>query len=173
MRKIPISGYWDIQILIFWGHLLLEFIFYWRSSSFQAFDLIRSPLLKFQIWEKFDAWLLRYSTLNISGSSSIGGCLPFNQVILVQFPELKFKIWERSGQWLLRYSTFNILRSSSIGGRLPFEGFWFGFDPLSFSLKLEENLITSCWDIQLFIFWGRLPLEVIFVLSIFDFGLVP
>ena len=73
--------------------------------------------------------------------------------------KLQFKIWRRSDQWLLRYSTFNILRSSSIGGCLCCEGFLFWFGPLSLSLKFGENPISGCWDIQLLIFWDRLPLE--------------
>ena len=81
---------------------------------------------------------------------------------LVWSPELKFQIWGRSDQWLLKYSTFNILRSSSIDGRLPFKHFWFWFGPLSLSLKFEENPTSGCWYIQVLIFWGLLPLEVIF-----------
>ena len=87
--------------------------------------------------------------------------------------KLKFKIWGRSNQWLLRYSTFNILRLSSIWGRLHFKQFWFWFGLLSLSLKLEEDPISGCWDIQLLIYSGRLPFEVVFISRFFDFGLVP
>ena len=51
-----ISGCWNIQLLIFWGHLMLEVFF---LSSF--FILIWSPELKFQIWGRSGQWLLRYS----------------------------------------------------------------------------------------------------------------
>ena len=81
--------------------------------------------------------------------------------------ELRSQIWGRSHQRLLRYQAFIILRSSSIGGRLSLEivfilkhlFFWFG--PLSLCFKFEEDLISGCWDIQLLIFWGLLPLEVV------------
>ena len=33
LKKDPISGCWDIQHKIFWGHLPLEVAFNWRSSS--------------------------------------------------------------------------------------------------------------------------------------------
>ena len=167
-QKDLASGYWDIQLLIFWGCLPLEVIF-----IFSIFYLVWSPELKFQIWERSDQWLLKYSTFKILRSSSIGGCLPFKLLILVHSPSIKLQNWERSGQWLLRYSCLNILRSFSIGGRLPFEDFWFWFGPLSLSLRFEENLISGCWDIQLLIFWGPLPLKVVFVLSISNFGFVP
>ena len=87
---------------------------------------------------------------------------------LVWSHELMFKIWRRSYQWLLKYSDFHILMSSSIRGRLPlkvvfietFFLLWFG--PMSLYLKFEEDPICGCWDIQIFIFLGHLPLEVIF-----------
>ena len=52
------------------------------------------------------------------------------------------------------------MRSSSIEGCLCFEHFWFG--PLCLCLKFEENPISGCWDIQLSIFLGLLPLVVVF-----------
>ena len=88
-------------------------------------------------------------------------------------PKCQLKLWGRSSQWLLRYSTFNILRSSSIGCRLHFKHLLFLFVPLSLSFKFEEDPMSGCWDIQLLIFWGRLPLEVVFISSIFYFCLVP
>ena len=81
-----------------------------------------------------------------------------------------FNIWVGSNKWLLRYSTFNILRSSSIGGRLHLKYLntllW---SPKSISLRFifEYNPISGFWDIPLLIFWGRLPLEVIFSLKIY------
>ena len=45
--------------------------------------------------------LLRYSTFDILRSSSIGGRLHFNQVLILGWcPELKFKNWGRSDQGL-------------------------------------------------------------------------
>ena len=113
-KENAISGCWDNQLLIFWGHLPLEVLF---VSSIFDFGL------------------------------------------------LKFKIRGRSDQWLLKYSTFNILRSSSIGRRLPFKHLWFWFSPLSLSLKFDVYPISGCWDIQLLIFWGLLPLVVVFLSS--------
>ena len=76
-EKDPASGYWDIQLLIFWGCLLLEVV-YWRSFSFQAFFiLVWSSELHFENWRRSDQWLLRYSTFNILRSSSNGGRLCF------------------------------------------------------------------------------------------------
>ena len=43
-------------------------------------------------------------------------------------------------------------------------GFW--LHPLSLSLKFEEVPISGCWGIQLFIFWGHLTSEVVFISSI-------
>ena len=73
----PISCCWDIQLLIFWGHLQLEVIF---ISSISIF--VWSPELKFKIWGGSDEWLLRYSTFNILRSSSIGGRLPLEVVFI-------------------------------------------------------------------------------------------
>ena len=121
---------------------------------------------------------------------------------LVWSPMIMFNIWWRSDQWVLRYSIFPIFRSSSIGGHLPlkvvvietFFLLWFG--PMSLYLKFEEDPISGCWDIQIFIFWelfphrwggwvvygqislrsssikGRLPLKVVFIGTFFYFGLV-
>ena len=87
--------------------------------------------------------------LYILRTSPIGGCLNFkHSFILIWSPNLMFKIWGRSGKLLMIYSTFNILRSSSIGGHLHvnyFCLFWFG--PLSLSSRLDEGLISGCWDI--------------------------
>ena len=110
----PISGCWDIQLLIFCGRLPLEGVFNWRLSLFQAFlILVWSHKLKFEIWGKSDQWLPSYSTFNILRSSSIRGSLQLEVVfvsIIFDFGlvEVKFKIWRKSDQWFLRYSTFNI-----------------------------------------------------------------
>ena len=82
-KEDPISGCWDIQLLIFWGRLPLEVVFHWRSSSFQAFFIfVWSPEFKFKIWGGSNEWLLRYSTFNILRSSSIGGRLPLEVVFI-------------------------------------------------------------------------------------------
>ena len=39
----------------------------------------------------------------------------------------------------------------------------------SVSFKFEEDTIRGCWDIQLLIFWGRLPLGVFFISRHFYF----
>jgi hypothetical protein len=108
------------------------------------------------------------------------GRLPLEVVFILSIyyfflwsPKLKFKIRGGSDEWLLRYSTFNILRSSSIGGHLHFKHIIFLFGLLSLSLKFFDDSMSGCWDIQLLIFWGRLPLDVVFISSIFYFCLVP
>ena len=116
-----------------------------------------SPLRVSLKFEGIIQWLLRYSTLNILRSSSIGGRLQFKYfLILVWSPEHEVKIWGRYEQWLLRYSTFNIFGLSSIGGCLHFKIFLFWFGPLSINNKFEKDLISGCWDIQILLFWGRL-----------------
>ena len=123
--------------------------------------------LKFKIWVQSNKWLRRYSTLNILRLSSIEGHLHFKNLSnLVWSSKLKFKIWVWSNKWLLRYSTFIVLRSSSIGGCLHKRIFKTWFGDLSLSLKVEYDPISGCGDIPLLIFWGRLPLKVIFLLSI-------
>ena len=147
-EEYPISGCWDIQIFILWGHLPLEVIFHWRSSSLKPFlTLVWSHELMFKILERSILLLLRYSNFRFLTSSSIRGHLPLEAIFhwrssslkpyltLVWSHELMFKIWGRSDQCLLRYSNFHILRSSSIR--------------------------------------GRLPLKVVFIQTFFDFGLVP
>ena len=75
-------------------------------------------------------------------------------LILVWSPELKFKIWWSSDQWLLKYLTFYIW--------ISFKHFLFFVGPLILSFKIEEEPTSGCWDIQFLIFWGRLPLKVVF-----------
>ena len=88
---------------------------------------------------------------------------------MVWSPELQFQIKGRSIRRLLRYLTFKIFRSSSIGRHRNFMLFQFWFGHLILSFKFEEDPISSCWDIQLLIFWGRLSLVVVFVSIIFYF----
>ena len=152
-----ISGCWDIQLFIFWGHLPLEVLFHWRPSSIAGllhWNLSSSSSIEgclhsnlFSLWFDLmslwsDQWLLRYSFFfYILSSSSIRGHLALKVVFIETFltlvcsPELMFKIWGKFDQWLLRYSNFHILRSSSIR--------------------------------------GRLPLKVVFIKTFFDFGVVP
>ena len=107
-------------------------------------------------------------------------------------PELKFEIWVWSDQWLLRYCIvfhwrsssfeafanfgmirsvvteiflFYILRSSSTQGHLDFKNLLLWFSHLSLDLIFEYDPISGYWDILLFIFWGHLPFEVIFIFS--------
>ena len=54
-----------------------------------------------------------------------------------------------------------------------FQEFMFLVWSLSLSLTFGEDLVSGWWDIKLLIFWGRLPLDVVFVSQIFDFGIVP
>ena len=82
---------------------------------------------------------------------------------MVWSSKLKFKVWVRSNKWLLRHSTSNILRSSSIGGRLHFKDLKILLGHLSLRLKFEYDPVRGCWDIPILIFWGRLPLDVVFI----------
>ena len=107
-----ISGYWYIQLLIFWGCLPLEV---------KNVRKIRSVVVE----------IFNFNILRLSFIVSI--------LILVWSPKLKFKIWGKSDQLLLQYSSFNILRSSSIiGGCLYLNHFWFWFGPLSLCLNLRK-----------------------------------
>ena len=60
------------------------------------------------------------------------------------------------------------MRSACFRGCLPLKVvfietfFWLWCGPMSLYLKFEQDPISSCWDIQVFIFWGHLPLEVFF-----------
>ena len=133
----PTIGCWDIQLLIFWGHLLLEVVY---ISS--IFDMVWSPELKFQIWGRSDQWLLRYSTFNILRSSSIGGHLCCKHIWFWFGPlslSLKFEKDLISFCWDIQ---FLISRLSSIGVRLYFIHFGFWFGPLSFSF--EEDPTSGC-----------------------------
>ena len=123
----------------------------WYSTFETIKHLVWCIQLKFKIRVRSDKWLLIYSKFYILRSSSVEGHLHLKPLCtLVWSPELKFKIWLRSHQWLLLYSSFYIFRSSS----------------------LENEQTSGFWDIPLFIFWGHLPLEVIFLwnLSTLWFG---
>ena len=87
----PISGFWDIQLWIFWGHLPLGDVFHWRSFSSKPFlTLFRSHEFMFKIWGRSNQWLLRYSTFHILRSSSIKGCLPLKVVYIETFVDFGF-----------------------------------------------------------------------------------
>ena len=91
----------------------------------------------------------------------------FNSLIL----SLKFEDHPISGCWDIQ--PFNILKSSSIGGHLCFKHFLILFGPLRLTLKFEGNPKYSIFNILRSSFiGGRLPLEVVFELRIFYFGLV-
>ena len=65
----------SVEIFSFW---YFEVVFHWRSSSLRAFWIVVwSSELEFKIWRWSDQCLLRYSTINILRSSSVGGCLHF------------------------------------------------------------------------------------------------
>ena len=105
-----ISDYWVIPIFIFWGCLPLKVLFISRQFS----NLVCPHEIKFKILERFDQWILSYSTFNILRSSSIKGCLHFKQYsILIWSPKFNFKIWVRSDERLLRLSLL------IFWGRLP------------------------------------------------------
>jgi hypothetical protein len=81
-------------------------------------------------------------------SSSIVGCPPLEVVFH----------WKLSSIW--GHFPLEVVfhwRSSS------FQAIW--FSPLSISLKFEEDPISDCRDIPLWIFWGHLPLKVIYISS--------
>ena len=127
----PISGCWDIQIFIFWGHLPLEVVFHWRSSSLKPFlTLVWSHELMFKIWGRSNQWLLRYSNFHIFRSSSIRGCLPMKVVFITTFFDFGLvpgayvsnlrKICSVFIFWChLPLEVIFHWRSSSIRGRLP------------------------------------------------------
>ena len=90
----PISGCWDIQLFIFWGHLPLEVIFHWRLSSLKPFlSLVWSHELMFKIWGRSNQWLLRYSNFHILRSYSIRGCLPLKVVFIETFFDFGLVQW--------------------------------------------------------------------------------
>ena len=108
----PISGLWNISLIIFWGLLPLEVVFissnihFWFGPLNLSFKFEEDPISS-------------YFTSNILRSFSIRGCLHFvkQYSILVWSPLFESKIWGRSDHWLLRYSTLNMVffhwRSSS------------------------------------------------------------
>ena len=139
VEEYPTSGCWDIQHLMFWGCL----------SSF-----------KFEENPISGCWYIQLSIF--LGLPPLVVVFVLSILFLVWFPKLKFKVLRKSFQRLVIYSTFNILMSSSIGCCPCFEYFWFWFGPLSLSFKFDENPICGCWDIQLLLLWGLLPLLVVF-----------
>ena len=66
----------------------------------------------------------------------------------------------RSIQWLLGYSTPN----NFFCWRSP--SFWViqKYDLASLSFKFDYDQISRCWDIPLFIFWGRLHLKDLYII---------
>ena len=147
------------EIYFFW---YFEVIFHWRSSSFEwiIFKILFGNLslsLKFE----YDP-MLRYSTFDILMPSSIGGHLHFKNMSFKL--KVKSQVWSNS--WLLRYLTLNNYFEVIFHWQLSsFE--WIIckllFVHLSLSLKFESIQISCCWDIPHSIFWGHLPLVVIFI----------
>ena len=104
-----------------WSSKLKFKIWVWSKKGFEIFRLW-SFKLKVKNWVGSNKWLLRYSTFNILGSSSIEVHLHGKDLYnTVWSSELKFRIWAESNKWLLRYTAFDILRSSSVRGRLPLQ----------------------------------------------------
>ena len=63
-----------------------------------------------------------------------------------------------------KFSYFEVIflwRSSFIGACLQHNLFWLWFDLMSICVKFEEDSISGCWDIQIFIFWSHRPLQVV------------
>ena len=89
----PISGL-RYSNFHFWGHLPLEFIFLWRSSSLKPYlTLVWSHVLLFKIWGRSDQCLLRYSNFHILRSSSIRGRLPLKFVFNETFSDFGLISW--------------------------------------------------------------------------------
>ena len=157
----PISGCWDIPLLISLGHLPLEEFF---IASYFEFWL--SPLnLSFKFEEDLiGCWDI---TLLI-----FWGHLPLDVVFIYSnfqcwFGPLifSFKFEEDliSGCWDIQLLIFC--------GHLPLEFVWSSLQT-SLSFKFEEDL-SGCWDDILLIFWGHLPMEVVFIYSNFQFWFGP
>ena len=138
-----ISGCWDIQIFIFWGHLPLEVIFLWRSSSLKPYlTLVWSYELMFKIWRRSDQRLQRYSNFLFLRLSSIRGHLPFK----VLFIEILNRLWFGPMSLCLKF------------GEDPISGCW----DIQIFIFLRSSSIRS-----------HLPLKFIFIWTFFDFGMVP
>ena len=107
-----LSGCWDIQLLIFWGHLPLKLVFILRSCKIW-FGQLSLSLNEYDPISGF--WDIQ--VFNILRLSSIRGRLHSKDLEnMVCSSKLKSKISVWSNKWLQRYSTFKLLRPSSIGG---------------------------------------------------------
>ena len=87
-KEDPISGCWDVQLLLFWGRLPssppsinLKFKIWGRLHFKKFLTLVWSHMHKCKIWGISDQCLMRYSTFNILRSSSIGGRLHFKKYL--------------------------------------------------------------------------------------------
>ena len=82
-EETPIIRCSDTQIFMFWGHLPLEVIFLWRSSSLKPYlTLVWSHELMFNIWGRSDQWQLKYSYFHFLRSYSIRSHLPLKFVFI-------------------------------------------------------------------------------------------
>ena len=161
-----------------------------RNSTF---NILRSPSIGGRLpYRQFSilSWSLQHK-LKFEEDPTIG-CwdillifhLPFEVVFIYsnfQFwfcpLDLSLKVEEdqTTGCWDIPHSIFWRQIPLEFWSRLLLEviilysNFQFWFCLLGLSLKVEEDQISSCWDIPLSIFWGLLLLEVIFVTSYFQF----
>ena len=142
----PISGYWDILLLIFWGLLLFEVVFLlrickiWFSHLYLGFKFENDPLGDCQDIPLVIFW----------------GRLILEVIFILRIYKLWFGhlstscVW--SNKWLLRYGIL------IFWGLLPLEvslilmicKIWFGH--LSLSLIFEHGPISGCSYIPLSIF---------------------
>ena len=172
---------WTIaEIFYFW---CFEVVFHWRLSSFKGLtNIVWSYKREFKIWIWSNKRLLRYSILIFLGHLPLEAAFIYG-IYKIGFCHISLSLKSKynpiSDCWAIWLLIF--------WGRLPLQvvfilrayKIWFGH--ISLSLKFEYDPISGCWAIQLLIFWGclplkcwgRLPLEVVFISSIFDFDLVP
>ena len=91
VEKDPVSGCWDIQIFIFWGHIPLEVIFLWSLSLLTPYlTLVWSHKLMFKIWGRFDHWwLMRYYAIKWFPTYLVGGWVYGMIIIPLRGPSCK------------------------------------------------------------------------------------
>ena len=78
----------------------------------------------------------------------------------------------RSDQWLLRYSRYNILRLSSIGCPLPFKQYSILVWSPRFKFTIWRRSDQWLLRFSTLIFWGHLPLDIVFNSKIIHFMFV-
>ena len=111
----------------------------------------------------------------------------YSKTLVGRHGSCQVKIWVRSNQVCCNISFFKDQHSMEVIFILSILKFWlsllsflkkygrdqmwwfkFWFGPVILSLKLEQELNSGCWVIPLLLFWGRLPLKVIFIWSFLD-----